>query len=379
MDDLQKKLDELIALRDTLVHLTNNFEVSNIKTISGTSDYIGKLQVIAKQYQNQCLKTKTNFKNATKDIQIKYRESQRLAKESQQLARESQRLAKESRQITKESVTNFKNENKTSTEQSINLIKIIVDKIETDINTRSIELTKLITLDKIYKLCDSAEYLETFLKTYLPKGCGDINNILDIVLTNIRAQCDWHYPALQINPVSKKWIDCMVAADPLYLINHVDKVYINDVSVASIIIDYPKEYQQRLRIYDTQAEDFSALPQEQFGIVACCNFLNFFDVNIINNYLAAFIKLLRPGGKLICTVRTIHPCSDTLIEQEYFKYTSNVVLQKLFEYHGYEISSIIDLISPDINWECNFLINAQKPGVLAISKAHQVLGSIIEK
>jgi hypothetical protein len=373
MNDLQKKLDELIALRDTLVHLTNNFEVSNIKTISGTSDYVGKVQVIAKQHQNHCLKTKTNFKNAAKDIQIKYKESQRLAKESQ-------RLINESRRITKESVTNFKNENKTNTEQSINLIKTIIDKIETDINASSIELTKLITLDKIYKLCDSLEYLETFLKTYLPKGCGDTNdNILDIILTNIRAQCDWHYPALQINPVSKNWIDCMVASDPLYLINHVDKVYISDVSVATIIIDYPKEYQRRLRIYDIQAEDYSALPQEQFGIISCCNFLNFFDVNIINNYLTTFIKLLRPGGKLICTVRTTHPCSDTLIEQEYFKYTSTTVLQKLFEYHGYEISSIVDLISPDINWECNFLINAQKPGVLATSKAHQVLGAIVEK
>ena len=381
MNDLQKKLDELTALCNTLDHLTNIFDVTTITNISGTSDYVGKIRTIAKQYQNRCQKNKTIFKNITKDIQIKNKEIQRLTKESQRLTKESQRLTKESQRLTKENIANFKNNNKTSTKQSINLIKIIIDKIKIDINTTSIELTKLITLDKIYKLCNSSEYIETFLKTYLSIGCSDTNDdMLEIMLTSIRARCDWHYPALQVNPVSKDWIDCMVAADPLYLINHADKQYIRDDSVATIIVDYPKEYQRRLRVYDIQAEDFSALPQEQFGIIACCNFLNFFNISIINNYLTTFIKLLRPGGKLICTIRSTHPCEPgTLVEQEYFKYTSSTVLKKLFEYAGYEIISIVDLIPPDINWECIFLIEAQKSGVLTTSKAHQAMGAIIEK
>ena len=56
-----------------------------------------------------------------------------------------------------------------------------------------------------------------------------------------------------------------------------------------------------------------------------------------------------------------------------------LVIQQLFKNAGYEIKSITDLIPNNIIWDCIFLIEVYKPGVLATSKAHQVLGSIVEK
>ena len=417
MNDLQKKIDELTALRDTLVKLTNTVNLTDTFSINSQSVYTGKIQTIAKKHQQQIKENATIFNNSTyevkrlvKESQRSIKESRRLVKESQKATKESQRLAKESRLLVKESqkaigesrrlvkesqqlaktnTTSFKNKNNIITKQSIEYVKILINKIDIDINIISEEKIKLITMDKIRNLCESTEFIQTFSETYIATGMIKFNNdMLTIILTAIKSYCDWHYPGLQCNPMSKYWIDCMVTADPLYLIDH-KMVFIGDTEkvyergtpgLLDIISDYPEEYQRRLRIYNMRDQDFSSLPQEQFGIITCCDFLNFFKLNFINNYISTFFKLLRPGGKLVCTIKTIYPDgANILIEREYFKYASNLVIQKIFKNAGYEIQSITDLIPNNINWECIFLIEVYKPGVLATSKAHQVLGSIIEK
>jgi hypothetical protein len=365
MDDLQKKLDELTALRDTLVHLINtDNKLTDAFSINYEFDYTGKIHTIVKKHQQQIKENTVAFNNSIK--------------ESQQSAKEKQRKAH----------VIFKNKNNITIDKSINSIKSIIHKIETDIDTVSIEITKLIALEKIRTLCESADFVKLYLETYLHTHKIDLtDNALEIVLTKIKSYSNWYYPGLQVNPVSKEWVDCMVTADPLYLINHSDVLtnnegtyYIRDKAVTEVIVDYPEEYQRRLRVYNIQNQDFSVLPQEQFGIIACCDFLNFFNIDIINNYLSTFFELLRPGGKLVCTLKTVHPCEpDTLIEKEYHKYTSELVVKNLFRNKGYDIVSITDLTSEKYKWEYICLITVQKPGVLATSKAHQVLGSIVEK
>lgn len=280
----------------------------------------------------------------------------------------------------------FEHKNNESITKSINSIKLLINKIDADIVTTTTKLSTEIALDNIRNLCTDNNYNQKFLETYLANGRIEFTETaLELILVNIKLHCDWHYPALQVNPDSKKWIDCMVTADPLYLINHTNVLvnkeilYIQDELVDDIIINYSVEYQQRLRVYDMQDQNFSALPQEQFGIIVC-NFLNLFKLEIIKLYLSTFFKLSRPGGKLICTLRTMHPCIlDTLVEQDYFKYAANLVIQELFKNAGYEINSIRNLISEEINYECVFLIDARKPGTLTTTKMHQVLGEIIEK
>jgi hypothetical protein len=413
MDDLRKKIDELTNLRDTLVQITNTVNLTDVFSIGYESVYTGKLRVIAKKHLQQNKENTLNFNNLSRESQRLAkegprtakesrqlarqsqrlsresqhlaRESQRLSKESQRLSRESQHLARESQRLANESINTFKNQNKINARQSIDSIKILIDKIEIDINDSSIELKKLITMDEICKLCKTDDYIQLFLEKYLITGSRQTIDV-ELISLIIKSFCDWHYSGLQINPKSIEWVDCMVASDPLYLIHH-DVVYTenNDGpcyhlpnSIADIITNYSKEYQRRLRIYNVNDQDFSALPQEQFGCIACCDFLNFFSPAIIKNYLTTFFKLLRPGGSIICTLNFAYIKTGLLVEENYFKYAANLIIQKLFKDFGFEINSIIDL-TPNIVWECNFLITAQKSGVLATSKAHQVLGSIIEK
>jgi hypothetical protein len=69
--------------------------------------------------------------------------------------------------------------------------------------------------------------------------------------------------------------------------------------------------------------------------------------------------------------------SVNLVEYDYFKYAVDRVIVKFFENNRYKIISTVDLSAGE--WSSAILIEAQKPGELTTSKAHQVLGSIIEK
>ena len=374
MQDIQKKLDELVQLRERLVQLVNTGKFNDALSIDYNIVYTGKVQVIAKKYQQKLKENTTEFNNLRK-------ESQRLANESRRLAKESQRLAGESQKISLRNTRSLKAKNNINVDNSINSIKILISKIENDINLVSVELTDQIEMNKISSLCESNEFIQLFLETYLNPGEILFNDTtLDTVLFKIKSYCDWHYPGLQINPLSKEWVDCMLAADPLYLIDHNGESYQRDQLVLDIVADYSIEYQRRLRLYTEGDQIFSNLPQKQFGVIACCDFLNFFNINSINNYLFTFLNLLRAGGNLVCTIQLRHPCvANTLVDQRYFKYAADLVIQKLFNNSGFEIISIQDLISNNTDWDCSFLITAQKPGILATSKAHQVLGSVIEK
>ena len=379
MQDIQKKLDELIQLRDQLVSLTNNFDVANIKTINGKTDYIGKIHTIAKQCQEQQLETKTIFKNITKTVRGKMAESQRLARESQTAARESQRLANEN-------IKNFNNRNLATTRESICSIELLIHTITTDINQTTNELIRLATLDKIYKQCNTDDYLKQFLTEYLTSGIiPTVDNSTSTITFKIKSLCDWKYPGLQLHPESEEWINCMVTADPLYLTYHTDISIYNknlstlpEVPVAESVATFPIDYQRRLRIYNIKNQDFSALPQAVFGCISCHNFLNQFTLSDIENYLTRIFELLKPGGTLVCTLNFNYVLSTVnLIDYDFFKYAVNTVIIKFFENNGYNVVSTVDLSAHD--WACVVLIEARRPGILATSKAHQVLGSIIEK
>ena len=343
MNDLQKKLDELIALRDVLIDLPAAIKLDKALTIAPISEYETNLHEIAIIYRQETEKNKSDFDITTNELQ----------------------------RLTTENIVNYNTKTKYLVESSIYSMNDVIDKIISDINAVTIELATLTTMEEIHNLCNTIEYKQQFLETYLQKGgVAFTDDAIRLTLVSIKSQCDWHYPALQINPVTKEWVDCMVAADPLYLVSH--------NLLENIIINYPGEYQRRLRIYEIQ--DFSSLPQEQFGVIACCNFLNTVNVESINNYLSTFFKLLRSGGALICTlVFSNNDSVTTLVDGEYFNYAIKLIISNLFTEFGYTIVKLSELTISDCSWAHAVLIEARKPGVLLTVKAHQVAGEILEK
>jgi hypothetical protein len=224
------------------------------------------------------------------------------------------------------------------------------------------------------KLFDNDAYREKFkeeLIQQLPYPSPEIENW---VVSKITQYSDWHYPALQINPRSKKWIDPMVASDPLYL------THTNIAMVKDMIKEYPELYQNRLRLYEIVDRNFSKLPMAQFGFVLCWDNFNHLSLDKIEKYIREVWKLLRPGGSFIFNYNNCDFESPAYrAECHAGSYASASWLTKLLNAIGYEITALHDDETGDafnthISW-----IEIKKPGDLKTVKAAQAIAQIIAK
>ena len=194
------------------------------------------------------------------------------------------------------------------------------------------------------------------------------------IISKITEYSDWHYPALQINPRNKKWIDPMVAADPLYL------THCNPTLVKEIIKPYPDLYQNRLRLYEIVDRNFSKLPQAQFSFVLCWDYFNYLSLVFVEKYIREVYCLLRPGGHFMFSYTNCDLAGPALrAESLACAYASSRWLKKLCIEIGYEISDLKDFDTGDaFNTHVSLAI-LKKPGNLTTVKAAQAIAEIINK
>ena len=195
-----------------------------------------------------------------------------------------------------------------------------------------------------------------------------------IIVSKITEYSDWHYPALQISPRSKKWIDPMVAGDPLYLTH-------SDINVVKEIIkSYPDLYQNRLRLYEIVDRNFSKLPQAQFSFVLCWDYFNYLSSDFVEKYIREVYHLLRPGGCLMFSYSNCDLAGPTLRAESWAcAYANSRWLKKLCNEIGYEISELKDFETGDaFNTHVSLAI-LKKPGKLTTVKAAQAMAQIIYK
>ena len=185
---------------------------------------------------------------------------------------------------------------------------------------------------------------------------------------------EWHYATLQINPRSKKWIDLMVAGDPLYL------THFNINIVKDLIQTYPNLYQTRLRLYEIIDRDFSVLPQVQFGFVLCWDNFNYLSLDKIEKYIKEVWKLLRPGGHFIFSYNNCDLEGPVLrAENRACSYSSSRWLTKLFKEIGYELIESHDVETGDAFNTHTSWADIKKPGDLQTVKAAQAMAQILNK
>jgi len=228
-------------------------------------------------------------------------------------------------------------------------------------------------------LFDTNEYRNNFNEEQI-QGPEFKNNLIvsteleSIIVSKITEYSNWHYPALQISPRSKKWIDPMVAADPLYL------THCNIDLVKEIIKSYPDLYQNRLRLYEIIDRDFSKLPQAQFSFVLCWDYFNYLSSIFVEKYIKNVYHLLRPGGHFMFSYTNCDLAGSALrAESLACAYASSKWLKKLCIEIGYEISDLKDFDTDDaFNTHVSLAI-LKKPGNLATLKAAQAMAQIITK
>lgn len=257
--------------------------------------------------------------------------------------------------------------------------KIILERIR----NRIAELN--FNIDKIAKeLFDNDDFKNLMTEELICQKLNIDKNLESDIVSKITFYCDWHYPTLQINPREQKWIDYMVAGDPLYLTSHNPTDFKEKPEhlgvIKELIQGYPDLYQQRLRLYSIENRDYSVLPQNQFGFVLCWDNFNYLSHDKIEKYLKEIFGLLRPGGVLLfsytnCDIDTM----SFRAESRAAGYTTRRSIEAKVLEIGYEIiefkdNPIDDAFTTHISWA-----ELKKPGILKTVKAHQSMAQIISK
>jgi hypothetical protein len=238
-------------------------------------------------------------------------------------------------------------------------LKTLIDKVDVDIKSLA------------EKLFLNTEYQSKFIP-FAPINILHNVNLDKTLRVKMHQYSDWRYPGLQYNVKDKRYVDCMIASDPLYITNDT----IEDST--QIVQEYPELYQSRLRIYTNN--NWDRLPANQFGFVLIWNYFEFHGMTKIEEFLKKTILLLRPGGVLMfsfnnCDLRE----SAMAAESNLLSYSSANYIKNLCIELGYEIISFNDANAH--NAQCPWFSWAEikRPGELNTVKAHQVLGKIIPK
>jgi hypothetical protein len=245
--------------------------------------------------------------------------------------------------------------------------KKILDEIDTNISQLNIEIDNTANL-----MFDNEEYRDRFSENHIFRNLTLSIELQSWIESKITRHSDWHYPALQITPRSKKWIDPMVAADPLYL------THISIPAIMDLIKEYPELYQRRLRIYAIEDRNFSILPQGQFSFVLCWDMFNYLSADKIEQYLKEVFQLLRPGGHFVFSYNNCDLEGPILAaELQAASFVTARWLVKLCDEIGYEIIESQDVETGDaftthISW-----VEIKKPGNLRTVKIAQALAQII--
>ena len=247
----------------------------------------------------------------------------------------------------------------------------VIDNIVNKISMLDLEIDNMFT-----SLFDNDEYRNIFHENKIWGSQFENSLILSeelesSIISKITEYSDWHYPALQISPRSKKWIDPMVASDPLYLMHY------NINFVKEIIKPYPDLYQNRLRLYEIMDRDFSKLPQAQFSFVLCWDYFNYLSPVFVEKYIKEVYSLLRPGGQFMFSYTNCDLAGSALRAESWAcAYASARWLKKLCNEIGYEISDLNDFNTGDAFNTHVSLVILKKPGILNTVKAAQAMAEI---
>jgi SAM-dependent methyltransferase len=194
------------------------------------------------------------------------------------------------------------------------------------------------------------------------------DNTATAVRGAITKYCAWEYPTLELGSGLSQFTKDLVGSDPLYVTDCLPEL------LDEVVEQFNPVYQKRVRPYliDYRLQDYSKLPQGQFGFVFAWNVLNYYTMPKIIRLLPKIERLLRPGGTFMFSYNN----SDRYWCGKYVELgkASSVpyrLLSELVQDEGWEITKAVD-IETNVSW-----IEIKRPGELETAKLHPSLGEII--
>lgn len=193
------------------------------------------------------------------------------------------------------------------------------------------------------------------------------------LLTNrVVRHSQWYHAGMIIHPRSENFIQHLVGAEPLYLVD--EKYDLLD----SVLQQFNEIYRNRLRPYTIIETDqdkiFKKLPDSQFGFVLAYNYFNYKPLEVIKQYLQEIYQKLKPGGTLIMT---FNDCDNRngviLVERNLAAYTPNGLIKQMIDNLGF-------ILTFEYNNDSNSTwIELQKPGELISLRGAPTLAKIMPK
>jgi len=239
----------------------------------------------------------------------------------------------------------------------------------------SIKRIDQITLDDGLALSSNASYREIFS----PDNLLEVESVLAyhdraeaVLQGTISKYVSWQHPSLFLAfRDNRQRIEYFSAGDPLYLLGP-------DIDTMKIWISkYPEIYQRRLRLYQFNKDNFSQLPQNQFGFIFCWDFFNNITVDQIDLYVRSIKNLLRPGGVLMFTYTNAElSLTAKNVDDHKIPWASKTYIKNLLLREGYEIINFSDikLFDSYMSW-----VEVKVPGEIISARRSQVLGQIKRK
>jgi len=181
----------------------------------------------------------------------------------------------------------------------------------------------------------------------------------------IKPYVDWTYPGLQLNPCMEEWTRHLVGCDPLYIVDRHQEL------LDEVMDRFNEKYQRRMRPYVINNDDFSILPQQQFGFIFALNYFEFKPYSVQVELFKTFYQLLRPGGVMAFSYNNCEIQGSCILAEQNLKcYMTKTRLKSLTDGLGF---SIIELVDHYPNFSYAII---QKPGKLEHNRAGQTLAKI---
>jgi len=223
-----------------------------------------------------------------------------------------------------------------------------------------------LALDKL--LADSSP---NALNYYRKKVFSESEEVHVALRAKLHAHSNFAFPGMCFPCNNRSIIDNLVASDPLYLCDA------DMLNIKNLTSHFNEIYNQRLRKYVIYNNNLSKLPYNQFGFIISWMFFNYVEFELMKSYLSEMIKLLRPGGTILCTYNNGDiEDSCKLSEGRVMSFIPKRWLVAYCHQIGYEIVNTIDFPNDDPEVKFISWIELRKPGQLTTIKRMQALGGI---